>query len=55
MTEQIPQEVLDAIRAALEETARQLAREKAARPVAAAQVQEAQSSLDDDPPGTRPH
>lgn len=31
MTEQIPQEVLDAIRAALEETARRLAQEKAAR------------------------
>lgn len=31
MPEQIPQEVLDAIRVALEETARRLAQEKAAR------------------------
>ena len=53
MPEQIPQEVLDAIRAALEETARRLAQEKSARPSAPPPV--AQDISDEEVPGNRPH
>jgi hypothetical protein len=55
MPEQIPQEVLDAIRAALEETARRLAQEKSARPSTSAPTPVAQDLSDEEAPGNRAH
>ena len=55
MPEQIPAEVLDAIRQAMEETARRFAKDKAA-PASQPPASEKPSEPDHPPaPGTRPH
>jgi hypothetical protein len=55
MTEQIPMEVLDAIREALEETARRFAKAKCVPAPAPAASEPATDPEHDLPPGRRPH